>query len=58
MQFVPNTADARQPITFQTRQNVKILKNKQQCFLEKVTCSTSGAIQGLDIHVASLNLTL
>jgi hypothetical protein len=32
MQFAPNTADIRQPVTIHTRQNVKILKNKKRSF--------------------------
>jgi hypothetical protein len=58
MRFMPNTSDGRQPVTFQTQQNVKILKNKQKCFLDRVTQISSGAIQGLDFHITDLNLTL
>jgi hypothetical protein len=59
MHFVPNTSKAYQPVTFQTlRQNVKILKNKQKCFLACLTRIPSCAIQQLDFHIPTLNMTL
>jgi hypothetical protein len=58
MRFAPNTADIRQPVTIHTRQNVKILKNKQKIFLERTARLSSGAIQGLDYVEPSIGITL
>jgi hypothetical protein len=58
MRFAPNTADIRQPVTIHTRQNVKILKNKQKIFLERTARLSSGTIQGLDYVEPTIGITL
>jgi hypothetical protein len=58
MRFAPNTADIRQPVTIHTRQNVKILKNKQKIFLERTARLSSGTIQGLDYVKPTIGITL
>jgi hypothetical protein len=58
MRFAPNTADICQPVTIHTRQNVKILKNRQKIFLECTARLSSGAIQGLDYVEPTIGITL
>jgi hypothetical protein len=45
-------------VTIHTRQNVKILKNKQKIFLERTSRLSSGAIQGLDYVEPTIGITL
>jgi hypothetical protein len=58
MQFIPNIADARYPVTTGTRSNIRVLRRKQKSFIKNIKTHKSNTIQGLDYYIEEYEVTL